>query len=317
MGRISLLGFLFRRSRKTPNIPVQKSRLVHPTQRQLDGFQTFSQEKERAFPVASATQTEDEVNEELKAFQSCVKSIKETSLKLEELAKMFKSGQIPENAYKLIIKELGDQISISVEEIFKLRELLELARVRAKLEWAKEKIGLKEFETPDHQRMLAGDAYLTRELYSPLNKWEEMTSKIDGALSSLTLEEEASIIEQYLSLIKERLSAKAGIEDIERGKAACKERLSSISERWTSIRRDKIERVMNLELKASQIKEDMKEVEVRFAVTELGQGAYEYKVSALQGSLKNVEREISDIRKSIDEMDMKIFRCSDLVRENP
>jgi len=312
-----LLGFLFRRSRKTPNMLVQKSRVVHPSQRQLDGFQTFSQGKERASLVGSTTQTEDEVNEELKAFQSCVKSIKEISLKLEELAKMLKSGQIPENAHRLIIKELGDQISISVEEIFRLRELLELARVRAKLEWAKEKIEVKEFETPDHKRMLAGDAYLTRELYSPLYKWEEMTSKIDAALSSLTLEEEASIIEQYLSLIKERLSAKTGTEDIEMGKAACKERLSSISERWTSIRRDKIERAINLELKASQMKDDIKEVEVRFAVTELDQSAYEYKMSTLQGSLKNLEKEISEIRKSIDEMDMKIFRCSDLVRENP
>lgn len=312
-----MLGFLFRRSKKTPDSFSRRSRAVHQGQRQLDRFQTLSQGKQTVSATTSNTEIEDEVNEGLKAFQSRIKNIKETSLKVEELAKMLKSNEIPENAYRLIAGELAEQISMSVEEIFRLREILELARARAKLEWAKEKESLKAFDTPDQQRMLAGDSYLTRELYSPLYKWKEITSKIDAALSSMTMEEEASIIEQYLSLIREGLSAKAGMNDVERGKTACKERLNIISERWASVRRDKIEHVMNLELKASQIKEDVKEIEIRFAVTELDQSTYEYKMSALQGSLRNVEREISEIRNYIDEIDSKIFRCSELIRESP
>jgi len=267
--------------------------------------------------ATSVGQIEEEVNSALKAFQSSVKEIKETTLKLEELTKMFKSGEIPENVYRLVMDELGAHLSMSVEEVFKLRGTLELARARAKLEWAKEKIGLKELENPDSQSLLKEDAYLRHELYSPLYKWEDIISKIDAALSSLTIEEEALIIEQYLSLLKERLSAKAGSEEIERGMAVCQQRLNSISEKWASIRRDKIEQVMNLELKASQIRDEVKEADVRFAVGEFNQSMYEYRMSAMQVSLSESEKEISNIRNYIDDMDMKIFRCSELLREKP
>lgn len=253
------------------------------------------------------------MSEELKAFQTYVKSIKETSLKLEELIKMLESGDITENAYGLIIDELGDQLSVTVDEIFKLREMLDLSRARAKLEWAKEKIGLKELETPERQTMLRGDPYY----HSPLYRWEELVSKIDAALSSLTMEEELSIIERYLALIKERLASKVGSEEIERTRTVCRQRLDSIAEKWVSIRRGKIEQVMNLELKASQTREETKEAEVRFAVGELDQHGYEYRMSSLQGSLKSIEREISETRGFIDEIDMKIFRCSEMLRENP
>ncbi len=313
-----MLGFLFKRTKKSSNNLLPKVRVIDPFQRHLDGFQTPPQGKDvPSARTTSARQIEDEIDDELKAFQSYVKEVKETSLKLEALTKMLKSGEIPENAYKLIINELGNQLSASVEAIFKLREILELARARAKLEWAKEKIGLEEFEAPERQVMLKQDAFLKKQIYSPLQKWEETISKIDSALSTLTMEEEASIIEQYLSLIKERFHPKVESEEVRRAKAVCEQRLSSISERWASTRRTKIEQIMNLDLKASRMREEIKEVEVRFSVGELDQSTYEYKMSILQGSLKNVEREISDIRNHIDEMDMKIFRCSELLRENP
>jgi len=277
------------------------------------------EKKEPCPPRATSIKPiEDETNAELKAFQSAVKEVKETSLKLEELTKLFKSGEIPENAYKLVMSELGDHLSMLVEEIFKLRETLELDRARAKLEWAKEKIGLKEFEIPEHARVSAAEeAYLKRQLYAPLYRWEDIISKINSALSSLTMDEEASIIEQYLSLVKERLSPKAGSEESKGGRTVCQHRLNSISEKWASLRRDKIEQVVNLELKASQIKEEVEEVEVRFAVGELDQTAYEYRMSILEGSLKKVEKGIYDIRHCIDGMDIKMFRCLALLREKP
>lgn len=312
-----MLGFLFKSSKKLPSNSSQKNRAVDPFQRQLAGLQTPRQEKQPPPKVTSVRQIEDEVNEEVKAFQSHVKEMKETSLKLEELTKMLKSGEIPDNAYKVIIGELGDHLSMSVREIFNLREMLELARAKAKLDWAKEKIGLKEFEVPEGQMIIKDDAYLRRELYSSLYKCEDVISKIDSTLSSLTMEEEASIIEQYLSLIKERFIPRAASDEIERARAACQQRLDSISEKWASIRRDRIENVMNLELKASQIKDDIKEVEVRFSVGELNQSTYEYKMSGLHGSLRNIEKEISDIRKHVDEIEMKMFRCAELLRENP
>jgi len=242
--------------------------------------------------------------------------MKETSLKMEELAKMLKSGDISESAYRLVVDELGKELSVAVEEIFRLREVLELAKAKAKLEWAKEKIGIREYETPEVRELSKADYYLRQEVYSPLYRWEDLISKIDAALSSLTMEEEIFTLEQYLSLVKERLSPDVSSPELERGKVVCQRRLDSISEKWATIRRSKIEEVMNHELKASQLRDETKEVEVRFNVGEFNQAIYELKMSALQGSLKNVEREISSVRSYIDDIDMKIFRCSELLRES-
>jgi len=306
----TLLGFLFKRSKKTLNNSLQKSRFFDSSQKKLNSFQTPPRESRLNTQAVSVGQLRDEVNENLKAFQSCVKAIKETSLKLEELNKILKSGEISENVYMLIMKELSERLLVSFEEMLNLRRMLELSRTRAKLEWAKDKKELEEMVS-----MLKEDASLKRDLYAPLYRWENIISDINKALSSLTIEEELSLIEQYLSLTKEFLNREAQSEEVKRSKMLCKQRLKSISERWTSIRRDKIEQVMNLELKSSKLKEDIKEVEVMFAVGELDQRTYESKMSVLQGMVKNVEKKISDIQRYIDEMDMKIFRCLELLRE--
>ena len=311
---------LFRRSRKPSNDQIQRGWKPDSSQRQLDTFQPRPPEKK---PVPTWTQSmsqlETEVSDDLKAFESYVKGIRETSLKLEQLAKMLQSGEIAENVHRLILDELGDHLSKSVEEIFRLREMLELAKAKAKLEWTKEKIGLTDFESEEYHSILQYDGYVKghMDLIAPLSSWEGIISKIDAALSSLTMEQEASIIERYLSFVKEKFSSEVGPEEVKRVKALCQDRLNSISERWASVRRDKIEQAVNLELKASQTKEDLKEVEVRFAVGELDQKTFEYKVSALQASSKKVAKEISDVQNYIDDMDMKIFRCSELLRENP
>ncbi|MEM3041781.1 MAG: hypothetical protein QXG97_07160 [Nitrososphaerota archaeon] len=310
--------FSFLRRRKSSIVSSQKGTIVDASQKQLDyALQKTVQDKYSAPSWASSIrQIENEVNDEIKAFQSRVKEMKETSMRLDELAKMLKSGDISENVYRLIMSELGSQLSTSVEEIFRLREMLEVAKAKAKLEWAKEKIGMRETETQQPQEPTR-NIYVRRDVYSPLSRWEEIANRIDAALSSLTVEEEASIIEQYLSLVKERLSVNAGSEQIERGVELCRERMKPLSEKWASLRRSKIESIMNLELEASRLRDDLKELEVRFSVGELDQIGYEYRMSDLQASLKKVEKEIAETRKFVDDMDMKIFRCSELLRENP
>ena len=311
----------FKRSSKSSN--KQKGGMFDPYQRQLEIFQTQSQPQERR-PITKPTSTkqvEDEMDEVLKAFQTYVKEVKEASLKLNELKKMLKSGEIPKSAYNIILEELGTQLSISIEEIYRLRETLELAKAKAKLEWAKEKIGIKEFEESILTKLkddayLRHDAYLKRELYAPLYKWKELIERIDSVLSSLTVDEEISIIEQYLYLIKEGASIIGGSEEIERAKSVCQKRLDSISKRWTTIRSQKMEEVMDLELKASRIKNEIKEVEVRFAVGELEQSEYDYRISTLRGALNRVEKEMSEIRNYIEDIDTRIFRCSELMRES-
>lgn len=329
-----MLRFLRRRRRKSSSVSSQKSRAPDSSQRQLDRFQPPPPQEESR-PLSQATtfgDIDDEANEYLRDFQSYVNQIRETSLRLEELAKLLKSGDISETAHNLIMDELGEQLSSSVMKVFEFREVLELAKAKAKLEWAKEKVsaptglmGTLQFlstETVKRYTDVVESSYWREDFTGKkpyatnLQRWEDLISKIDSALSSLSIEEETAIIEHYLSFISEKLSLGAGSEILRTGLSVCKLRLSSISERWAVIRRTRIERIMNLELEATNVRDEIKEAEVRFAVGEIEQELFERKMSVLQSTLKKVEKEVSEIRGFVDDMDMKIFRCTELSRES-
>ena len=90
-----------------------------------------------------------------------------------------------------------------------------------------ESLGVRSFcfyvKTPDlaspsnRDPLLGHSAYMSQLQYAPLyTKWKETISKIDVALNSLTIKEEVSIIDQYLTLIKERNSQEASKEEIEK-----------------------------------------------------------------------------------------------------
>ncbi len=328
-----MLRFLRRRKRKSSSVSSRGGRGADSFQRQIDRFQPPPQEERR--PLSQATsfrEIAEEANGYLGDFESYVEQIRETSLRLEELAKLLKSGDISESAYGLIMDELGEALSLSVAKVFELREVLELAKARAKLEWAKEKVstpaslmGTLEYMSTESVKRYKDvvesdywrDDYTARKVYATnLQRWEDLISKIDAALSSLPIEEETAIIEHYLSFINEKLSLEAGSGTLKTGLSVCRQRLGSISERWAVIRRSRIERVMNLELEATNIRDEIKEAEVRFAVGEIKQEPFEYRMSVLQSALKKVEKEISEIRSFIDDMDMRIFRCTELSRES-
>ncbi|MEM2669415.1 MAG: hypothetical protein QW188_05175, partial [Candidatus Bathyarchaeia archaeon] len=261
---------------------------VNRAQKRLDEYNS-APEKNLPQWALSLREVEEEVDKNLKTLQLRIQDIKETSLKIDELTKMFKAGEILENTYKILLSELSAGLSLSIEEILKTRENLELLRARAKLEWAREKIETERITTEYLSR-----EYVSRELYHslPVFRWQEILSRIDSALSSLSFEEELSIIERYLSITRERdLSEK--LNEIKLIKQICQQRLNILSEKWFSIRRDKIKKIMDLEVRASQLKDDIKEVEVRFAVGEFNRNLYDLKMGELQGALRNLEKEIA------------------------
>lgn len=299
-----MLGFLFKKRSS------RKKRASDPFQRQLE-FEVTPQKKSRFPPeTTSFKQMEEMVKEDLKIFQTYMKEAREASLKLKELESMFRSEEITENAYEAIAAELGERMTSSLEEIFKLKESLELARTRAKLERAREKSEMESMGIIEEQ--VHGGPYV----YSPTSRWEKLISDIDEALSSLTIDEEISFLERYLSLTKGGNPSKERLAAIERGRELCRKRLESIRGTWSSTRREKIEQMMRLEREASQLKEQIREIEVRFAIGYYDEGAFEVRMSDLKANLQKVEREISKLRDYIDEMDRKVFRCSELLEEN-
>jgi len=288
-------------------------------QARLESFQYLPPEKRSNFLwFSSIKEVEGEVDNNLKVLQLSIKNVKEVSLKLEELTKMLKSGEISESIYETLLDELDGVLSSSVEEIFRIRENLELLRARARVEWAKEKIGMEDLLRRGSSAYVlsAYEKSVTGEFHSklPMSRWQKIIDRIDGALSSLTLEEELSIIEKYLSIVKwgghpEELKVNEATKQI------CQQHLNVLSEKWFSIRRDKIKRIMDLEIEASQLRNEVREVEARFMVGEYDRNIYDVRMSQLQGSLRNIEKEISEIRNYINDIDQKIFRITELLKE--
>jgi hypothetical protein len=132
------------RKKKSSADSTQKPKIGIVTQRRLDKVRPPPQQAQKPELVSevSVKQLENDVDSSLKDFQLYVEKVKETSLGIEELSKLVKSGEISEAAYKLIVNDLGAQLALSIEDIFEIRESLELARAKAKLEWAKQKVSL-------------------------------------------------------------------------------------------------------------------------------------------------------------------------------
>ncbi|MEM2129510.1 MAG: hypothetical protein QXZ70_02805 [Candidatus Bathyarchaeia archaeon] len=333
-----MASILRRIVRKSKSDSSQIQGTILPVQKRLDEIKPVPQEKGKSVSIAevSIKELENVIDNYISEFQSKVKRVKEISLSLEELLKLLKTGEIPETAYNLIMDDLGTQLSITVEEVFRLRESLEIAKAKAKLEWAKEKVSTpiptaSTIETQPSQKLedlkyvraysdviqsdyFADEASRIKVYSLGLQRWEYLISKIDMALSTLPIEDETGIIEQYLSILKGKTNVESKTAEIEKATSLCQQRLNAISEQWTSIRRVKIEKIMNLELEASRINDEIKELEVRYAVGEISQQLYELKISSLRTNLKRVEQEKAQLRTSIDDMDMKIFRISELTR---
>ncbi len=293
--------------------------------------------KPRTAPGSSSKRVEDDIDDRAKDFQAHVREIKDIALRLEELAKLFRSGEIHEKAYGAIADELGGHLSLSFNELLKSREVLELYMAMARLEWAKEKVRVPVHTTQPNglggSQSIADLRYIrgykdvvesgqyskglpSSMVYSSnLQKWEDQVSKIGAALSSLSIGEEASIIEQYLSLIRDGHVTRRESEDVRKALLVCQQRLGSVSERWAPTRREKIDQLIGLEAEASRLKDEIKEIAARFGVGELSQDGFEYRMNVLQTALKKVENEVSDVRALIDDMDMRIFRCTELLRE--
>ncbi|MEM2431740.1 MAG: hypothetical protein QXO15_01615 [Nitrososphaerota archaeon] len=298
---------LFRKSK----VEESRQKKVDKAQRRLEDFKSSQNEKQAPAWILAIKKIESEVNEKIRVFNSNIKNIKAFSLRLEELVKMLNSGEISQNIYDLLLEELSNDLSLLIEETFLIRESLEVLKARAKIEWIRERIGMGYSE----QEVERVPWVRSEEVYSPIYKWKEIVDKIDGALSSLTFEEEISLIERYLSTIKKWGMPASKLKNFEEVKKILQQRLTILTEKWSSIRKDKIGKIMDLEMKASQIKDEIKEVEVRYAIGEIDRSRCDLMLSKLQGSLRRIEKDLYDIRSYVDDIDLKIFRIMELLRE--
>jgi uncharacterized protein (DUF362 family) len=317
--------------------PVLTASLAN-VQTELSEFQPVRLQEEKKItplPEVTSKHLEDEINDNITTFQQYTEQIEETSIRLEEVTKLIKNGEIPQSAYDFIAEDLSKRLSASVEDLFVLRENLELIRAKATIEKSKNKEiinkeskAVKTIVAPKSEdlRYVRGytdviesnywaetKAGLT--VYSPsLGKWEGLILKIDSALFSLTMDKELSIIEQYLSFFNQNPSLITNHEQAEKAVSICKQRLTTVSEKWISTRRSRIEHIINLEADITSLKDQIIELDVRYSLGELTQAVFELENSKLQNKLTNLEKELLGIRSHIDDMDRIIFRSTELLQ---
>ena len=117
------------------------------------------------------------------------------------------------------------RIAFSLEDILKLRESLEPARARAKLELAKEKAEMGSAGILEERTLRTSEKLYVS--YS-LQKWKKLISSIDEALSSLTIDKGISFLERYLPMTEEGNPSKERLKAIERARELCRKCLESI-----------------------------------------------------------------------------------------
>ncbi len=97
-------------------------------QTELSEFQPVRLQEEKKItplPEVTSKHLENEINDNITTFQQYTKQIEETSIRLEEVTKLIKNGEIPQSAYDFIAEDLSKRLSASVEDLFVLRENLE------------------------------------------------------------------------------------------------------------------------------------------------------------------------------------------------
>lgn len=125
------------------------------------------------------------------------------------------------------------------------------------------------------------------------------------------MDKELSIIEQYLSFFNQNPSLITNHEQAEKAVSICKQRLTTVSEKWISTRRSRIEHIINLEADITSLKDQIIELDVRYSLGELTQAVFELENSKWQNKLTNLEKELLGIRSHIDDMDRIIFRSTE------
>lgn len=304
------LSILCRLSKfEEPTKETSKKKFLELHQMQLDTFLKSSAKDEKADTSTIFEQSVfKEVEENINTFNLLLNTLQNIFLEINEVEKMLESGEINENAYCILMNSLAKEAFIKINNIYAIRDRLELIKARAKVEWAKEKMELSTFLSPENQKILEWDAHLRKSVYMSLNMWENIISLIEKSLSSLTIEKELSIIEQYLSLVKKK-HISLPTEIIEECQKICEQRLDVISRNWSISRRSIIEEILSIEEKISQIREKIKEIEIRFAVGEFTKEAFERMLSNLQGSLKSMEEDSLKMKRYLQEIDEKLFKC--------
>ncbi|MEM2240242.1 MAG: hypothetical protein QXR44_05835 [Thermoproteota archaeon] len=214
-------------------------------------------------------------------------------IKLEKLNQLISSGQVSSQTAESIRKDYISQLIGLLDKFFKLRSELEDLRVRCIVEMERARVN--------------ASATGSSEIVSRL---EELTIRIDDALESLDMDARLFIASQYIQHLK---SPDVDQSTLKEKKLAYRRFVDSIIESWLVDKADLESELSDLERDANNLREQLKELWVRFMVGEYDRGEYDAKRVRLEEELSSMNSRITELRSRLDAIDERIIELTSVI----
>ncbi|MBO3803564.1 MAG: CdvA-like protein [Candidatus Brockarchaeota archaeon] len=222
----------------------------------------------------------------LNKFRKCVQEIEEMIGRLQDLARLVRSGEIPKEAAEPLKDEYMRGLLGHAERFFTLEDGLEAERARIRLELERHRSSKK-----------------TRAL-------EARIGQIEDAFKSVNLQVELMTVKYYLMFLSSAMKrGEMTKEEFDKQRDVYRHFLDSVAERWAYQKNELNKGISGLEPQLESITSDLKELWVRHTVGEIPQAEYNSARTRLEEKLKSVESSIEKYRRYIDAVDARVFEC--------
>jgi chromosome segregation ATPase len=143
-----------------------------------------------------------------------------------------------------------------------------------------------------------------------ISRLEELTIRIDDALESLDMDSRLFIASQYTQYLK---SPGLNQNALREKKLVYRRFVDSIIESWLVDKADLESELSDLEKDANNLREQLKELWVRFMVGEYDRGEYDAKRSRLEEDLSSINTRITELRDRLDTIDERIIELTSVI----
>jgi hypothetical protein len=232
----------------------------------------------------------------LNQFRKCVVEIEEMIGRLQDLARLVRSGEISKETAEPLKEDNMRSLLGHAERFFTLEDGIESERAKVKLELERSRRDMEKF---------GGDANTER-----VRILEAKIEEIDNAFKSVNLQVELMTVKYYLMFLS---SAKSRGEmtaaEFDKQRDVYRRFLDSVAERWAYQKNELGKHVSGLEPEQESMSSQLKELWVRHTVGEISPPDYNARKAQLEERLQSIEASIEKVRKYIDAVDSRVFEC--------
>jgi chromosome segregation ATPase len=229
----------------------------------------------------------------IREFNETFNMLRDMRIKLEKLNQLISSGEVSSQTAESIRKDYMSQLIGLLDKFFKLRAELEDLRVRCIVEMERAKVDAGATGSSDI-----------------VSRLEELTMRIDDALESLDMDSRLFIASQYAQYLK---SPSVNQNALREKKLMYRRFVDSIIESWLVDKADLESELSDLERDANNIREQLKELWVRFMVGEYDRSEYDAKRSRLEEDLSSINARITELRSKLDTIDERIIELTSVI----